>query len=685
MHVSRAFLFVCTILSAVSPLVLAKNHGKHFGYMDVFELERATDPQFSPDGRRIVYVRTFMDKMKDLARSSLWVIDADGQNHRPLSNGASNDVSPRWSPDGTRLAFLSDAQGSTQLYIRWMDTGQTARLTSLTEPPDNISWSPDGRWLAFSQRVPAKPGQSLADLPAPPEGAEWAKPPIQIESLNYRVDGAGYLKEEYAHIFVIPSVGGTARQVTSGNFNHEGTPAWARDGQFFYISANRSEEPEFNPLNTDIFRVSVANGTMQAMTKRNGPDTGVVVSPDGAMIAYVGFDDQGLSYQVNNLYVKKISGGEKRLLIRDFDRNVANISWSGDGKGLYFTFDDQGVGKLAYIPLDVKGEMELLAENVAGGSLGRPYGGGWYSTANNGDYVYTLSSPQVPCDLNATTKGQPKRITNLNEDLLGHKTLAEVEEVRYSSSFDGREIQGWIARPPNFDPKKKYPLILEIHGGPFSDYGPRFSAEVQLYAAAGYVVLYTNPRGSTSYGQAFANLIHHDYPNHDYDDLMSGVDMVIARGFVDPDRLFVTGGSGGGVLTAWIVGKTNRFRAAVSAKPVINWYSFALTSDLSAYFIKYWFPDKPWENPEHYMKYSPLSLVGNVTTPTMLLTGESDYRTPISESEQYYKALKLQRVDTAMIRIPETSHGIAARPSRLIAKVAYILGWFECYDVASTR
>ena len=260
------------------------------------------------------------------------------------------------------------------------------------------------------------------------------------------------------------------------------------------------------------------------------------------------------------------------------------------------------------------------------------------------------------------------------------RQLGQVEEIWYKSSFDQKDIQGWIVKPPNFDPNKKYPLILEIHGGPFASYGSVFSAEIQLFAAAGYVVLYTNPRGSTSYGQDFGNLIHHNYPSQDYDDLISGVDAVISKGFVDEKQLFVTGGSGGGVLTAWIVGKTDRFKAAVVAKPVINWMSFVLHADSAAYFTKYWFAKKPWEDPDNYFARSPLSLVGNVTTPTMLLTGEQDFRTPISESEQYYTALKLQKVKSALVRIPGASHGIAARPSNLIAKVSAILAWFEKHN-----
>jgi dipeptidyl aminopeptidase/acylaminoacyl peptidase len=227
---------------------------------------------------------------------------------------------------------------------------------------------------------------------------------------------------------------------------------------------------------------------------------------------------------------------------------------------------------------------------------------------------------------------------------------------------------------------KKYPLILEIHGGPYTSYGPVFSTDDQLYAAAGYLVLYTNPRGSTSYGEEFANQIQHDYPSHDYDDLMSAVDAAIATGLVDPDQLFVTGGSGGGVLTAWIVGRTHRFRAAATQKPVINWGSFALTTDIATYVPKYWFGKLPWEDPEGYWKHSPLSLVGNVTTPTLVVVGGEDYRTPVSDSEQYYEALQLRGVPTALVKVPGASHGgLAARPSQSAAKAGAILAWFDRY------
>jgi acylaminoacyl-peptidase len=380
-------------------------------------------------------------------------------------------------------------------------------------------------------------------------------------------------------------------------------------------------------------------------------------------------------------------GGDPRSLTAELDRTGEAPVWAPDGSGLFYLYDDGGTSRIGFVTL--AGERRVVASEVGGLSLGRPYSGGAFSVGG-GRIAFTAATTARPSDVAivaATGGGRAARLTSLNDDLFAHKELGAVEELTVRSSFDQRPVQGWLVRPPGFDPARRYPLILEIHGGPFANYGARFAAEIQLYAAAGYVVLYTNPRGSTGYGAEFGNLIHHDYPGHDYEDLMSCVDAVLAMGFVDPESLFVTGGSGGGVLSAWIVGRTDRFRAAVVAKPVINWTSFALTSDAYAFFYRYWFPGPPWERQEEYWRRSPLSLVGNVRTPTMLLTGEVDYRTPISESEQYYQALKLRRVDTALVRIPGASHGIAARPSQLIAKVAHVLRWFELYgkDAGSAR
>ncbi len=647
----------------------------HFSASDIFNLEYARDPRISPNGRDIVYVRTSMDIMTDTARGNLWTIETDGQRHRPLNSGRDSYSSPRWSPSADRLAFVSSKEGSAQIYVRWMDTGQTALLSNLSDSPSNISWSPDGQWLAFTMRVPASK-KPLAEAPKKPEGAKWAPPVKLIDSLVYRADGAGFLEAGHEHVFIIPADGGAPRQISNGNFNHNGPLSWTPDSKQIVFSANRRDDWEYHPRDENLFIASISSGALTQLTDRDGPDVDAQVSPDGKRIAFVGYDDKNLGHQITNLYVMNIDGTGNRSLSGSLDRSVQSPRWAGNNR-IFFQYDDQGVGKLA--SSNLSGAITEHASQLGGTTLGRPYTSGSYTVANDGQYAFTLNSPSHPADLASGRRNSVKRLTHLNNELFAHKKLANVEALSWKSSHDQRDIQGWLATPPNFDPANKYPFILEIHGGPYAAYGPNFSAEVQRYAAEGYVVLYANPRGSSSYGEEFASLINYAYPGNDYDDLMSGVDAVVAKGIVDEQQLFVTGGSGGGVLSAWIIGKTNRFAAAVVAKPVINMTSFVLTADAVNYFSRYWFKGFPWELQEEYWRRSPLSLVGNVKTPTMLLTGEADYRTPISESEQYYIALKLQNVDSALMRVPESSHSIAARPSNLIAKIDNILAWFEKY------
>lgn len=674
---SRALLPLLLLALVAGPLADARAQDA-FGPLDVFALEWASDPQLSPDGTQLVYVRNFMDVMSDRARSNLWIIDVASGEQRPLTSGADNQRAPRFSPAGDRLLWVSTSDGGAQLWMRWMDTGEAARITNLTRSPGNVAWSPDGRWISLSMFVPAEAETIGAKLPSPPPGADWAPQPKVITQLQYRADGTGYLPDGTTHLFVVPADGGTPRQVTHGDFNH-GPHSWAPAGDALVFSANRHEDWRYDPADSEIYELTLASGELRQLTQRHGPDQAPAVSPDGSAILFTGNDEAYQGYDVTELYVMDRDGGGVRSLTAGFDRDVGGARWAADGAAIWFQFDDAGDTKVATVPAQGGGEPEVRASGLGGQSLGRPYTSGDFTVAADGTLAVTLSRPDRPADVALVVDGTPRPLTHLNEDALAHKQLGSVEEIWWESGFDGRRIQGWIVKPPGFDPARSYPLILEIHGGPFAAYGPHFAAEIQLYAAAGYVVLYTNPRGSTSYGQEFGNLIHYAYPGHDYDDLMSGVDAVLARGYVDPDNLFVTGGSGGGVLTAWIVGHTDRFAAAVSQKPVINWYSFVLNADGPAFFYKYWFPGLPWDHLEHYMERSPLHHAGNVNTPTMLITGEQDFRTPISETEQFYAALKLRKVPAAMVRVPEASHGIASRPSHLVDKVAYVLAWFERY------
>ncbi|PQJ33600.1 peptidase S9 family protein [Salinibacter sp. 10B] len=674
----RLLVGLFVLLGVLGPHAASAQYAQdslNFDLEHVFDLEYATDPQLSSDGNHVVYARTFMDKRADRRSTRLWMVGTDGTGHRPITDPDTRASQPRWSPSGDRVAYVAATEDGAEIYVRWMDSGQTARLTQLEQSPGGLSWGPDGERLAFTMFVEAQ-DKPFAKMPSPPEGADWAERPDVVTQTYYRSDGGGYTEKGYTQVFTLPASGGTPRQITSAPYDHGGTPKWTPDGETLLLSANRHEDWRLDPLNTEVYAIDVESGSVTPLTSRQGPDGDVAVSPDGEQVAYTGFDDREQGYQVTKLYVMDRDGSDSRLLTEGFGRDVQNPTFTADGNSIVFQYDDEGSTKIGRVTMD--GERSVVATNVGGTSIGRPYTSGSFSMASNGRVAYTHATPQRPADVAVAQPGQePRVLTSLNDDLFGQIKTGRVEEFTYESSYDGKTIEGWIVKPPNFDASKDYPLILEIHGGPFAAYGPYFSAEVQLYAAAGYVVLYTNPRGSTSYGQSFGNAIHHDYPGHDYDDLMSGVDAVLERGYVDADRLFVTGGSGGGVLTSWIVGHTDRFRAAVAAKPVINWYSWVLTADMYPYGAKYWFPGMPWNHRDHYMDRSPLTYVDEVSTPTMLMTGTEDYRTPMSEAEQFYQALKLREVKTALVRVPGASHGIAARPSHLAAKAAHVLEWFQ--------
>lgn len=648
---------------------------------DVFNLEYATNPAIRPDGSMVVYQRVSGDIMADRFRPSLWAIDlqAEGKpRHRALVQGSGSYADPVWSPQGDRLLFVAAEDGGVELRVLFMDTLQVGRVTKLPAGPGSPIWSPDGETIAFSLFVESD-SKAPAALPKKPEGANWAPPVRVIEEVIYRNDGAGYARSGATHVFVVPSEGGTARQVTEGAFDHGGPFAWTADGDLI-LSANPVEGAEYDPLESSLYRLDVETGALTKLTDRDGTEGRPAIGPDGRSVAYVGAADRKLGTHTQVLSLLDLDTGETQDLAADLDRSVEDFEFSPEGDSIWFTYSDHGIGRLAAIGRS--GTVAERATNLGGTTLGRPYSSGAFDVGPDGLFAYTVTDPTRPADLVvASTSGGELYRTQLNEDVLAHKEVPTATQI-VAESVGGLEVEGWLVLPPGHAAGDRHPMILEIHGGPFANYGPRFSAEVQLYAAGGYAVLYSNPRGSTSYGADFANEIHHNYPGQDYDDLMAITDAAIATGAVDPARLFVTGGSGGGVLTAWIVGKTDRFAAAVVAKPVINWTSFVLTADAYTFFPEYWFSAKPWEDPTQYWDRSPLSLVGNVTTPTMLITGEADYRTPISESEQYYQALRLRRVPTRLVRIPEASHGIASRPSHLAAKVAEVLRWFEENDPA---
>jgi acylaminoacyl-peptidase len=574
-----------------------------------------------------------------------------------------------------------------QIRVRWMDTGQEAQITDLQQAPGNVAWSPDGQWIAYSARVPAR-SEWQVPMPERPAGARWAEPPIVITRLRWRQDGAGLILPGYTHLFVVPSSGGAPRQITSGDFNHVaagtgrgggGSLAWTPDGQWVVSSCQRSPDAEYSLEGPDLWAFSVKDGAARRLTTRRGPDGAPTPSPDGRKIAYTGFDFKHQSYTVTHLYVMDADGANPRQLTARLDRDVQFPRWAADSGALYFVAEDRGASHLYRATLD--GAVQRVTSGPYRYSTGYAESEG-FTVARNGQVAILRSAPDAPAEVVTFPAGQPgaaRRLTASNDSLLAARRIGAVEEIVYDS-FDGRSIQGWIVKPPDFDPAQKHPLILDIHGGPHAMYGIEFNHQRQVFAGRGFVVLYTNPRGSTGYGEEFGNIIHTKYPGDDYQDLMAGVDAILKKGYIDPKRLAVTGGSGGGLLTAWIIGHTDRFAAAVSQYPVTNWITQAGTADGGYTHAALWMKAMPWENPEQYLKRSPIFYAANFKTPTMVITGEQDLRTPMAESEELYFALKARRVPAVLVRIPDEPHGIrGAHPSHRIAKMEHILGWIARY------
>ncbi len=664
----RKILFAClgiTLLGS-APGVLAQTHKLTLDmYMD---METVAEPQISPDGRQIVYARGWIDKVNDRHKTALWILNADGSRMRFLVEGSS----PRWSPDGTRIAYLADGEPKgTQIFVKWMDAeGPGTQVTHVEKTPGGIQWTPDGNAIAFTMLVPKKETWNIR-MPAHPEGAKWTENPRIIERVNYRRDRIGFLEEGFRHIFTVPATGGTPRQITSGDFDHGGgfggaAFSFTPDGKEIFFSGLRTDDWEHRWRESEIYAVNVADRKIRQLTTRKGPDLSPRVSPDGKWVAYLGYDMTDDTYVDEDLYVMGIDGSSPRNLTEKFDRSPANLTWAPDGSGIYFTAEDRGTVNLHFVSL--KGEVRQVTQGNHLLSV--------TDINKNGQAVGTLTSFHKPGDVVSLSLAKPeiKQLTFVNDDILGDITLGKVEEIWYTSA-DNQKIQGWIIRPPDYDPAKKYPLMLTIHGGPHAMYGVGFNFAWQEHAANGYVVLYLNPRGSSGYGSAFGNAIKFAYPSKDFDDLMKGVDETIAKGGIDTRNLFVYGCSGGGVLTAWTVGHTDRFTAASSNCPVIDWMSFVGTTDGASWYHN--FKKFPWEDASEHLQRSPLMYVGNVKTPTMLMTGVNDLRTPISQTEEFYEALRVRNVPTAMVRFNDEFHGTTSKPSNFMRTQLYLRYWFE--------
>lgn len=650
---------------------------KYLDKSTFFQMESVASPAISPDSSTILFSRGYADLMRDQNRSNLWAINVAGDRLRQLTDGAWSDSSPVWSPDGKRIAFLSDRSGSSQLHVMWADTRETLQLTRLERAPGAITWSPDGKQIAFTSLVPDESPILSVRLPPTPRGAQLARGAIVIDRPSWAADGSGPTTKGFNHLFIVDAtVGGTPKQVTSGNFNHN-APSWSADGKAIVVSGIRKPDAEYSNGDSEIYVVNLQTDAITPLTDRPGPDANPEVSPDGRWIAYTGFDQKNYTSHLSSLYLMDATGGRKRLWVGSLPSSPSGVIWAPDGSGVYYSMQEAGEENTWFAPAD----QGLPPKKITNGT--HVLSG--ISFAKNGQAAGIRTSIMQPGQLVTFAMARPSEarvLVDVNADVLDGVKLAGAEELRYASK-DGLKVQGWLMKPANFDPTKKYPLVLWIHGGPWSMYSVGWNWSWQNFAANGYAVLWTNPRGSTGYGQEFVNGIQHSYPDKDYDDLMAGVDAAVAKGWIDPDNLFVCGGSGGGVLTAWIVGHTTRFRAAVSMRPVIDWHSFVGTTDGMGWYRQ--FKKFPWEDPMEYAVRSPLHYVANVTTPTMLMTGEADLRTPISQTEEFYRALKVVRkADTLMVRMPEEFHGWR-RPSHQLLQQLYLMAWFEKYRTPASK
>ncbi len=662
---------MCAVLIFCLSTSLSLGAEKDYQLLDMdtyMEMETLGNPNISPDGKQIIFTRGWVDKMNDRQASNLWITDSEGDRIRELTHGDWRDTSPVWSPKGDKIAFISDRDGTSQIHVMWFDTREVAQLTHLERSPDSLGWSPDGKMLAFTMFLEETSSILPVKLPNKPKGADWAKPAIIIDRLSWRRDGRGPVPKGYSHIFVMDAeLGGTPKQITSGDYSHT-DPQWSGDGKLIYFSAIRKPDAEYLHGDSEIYSVDVETREIKTLTDRKGPDRGPTVSPDGKWIAYTGYDDKNYTSHLSNLYLMDVNGRQKRLLAGNLPNSPSNAIWAEDSSGVYYLLREKGVSNVHFV--SVEGKIKEVTKGVQ-------YLSG-ISLAKTGQVAATRSTFYSPDYLITFHLSQPDKIVklvDLNKDVLADVKLGEVEEMWFKSP-DGLDLQGWLIKPAEFEAGKKYPMILYIHGGPWSMYTVRFDWTWQNFAANGYAVLYMNPRGSTGYGQDFVNGIQFSYPGKDGDDLIAGVDAAIAKGFIDEENLFVCGGSGGGVLTAWLVGHTapDKFRAAVSMRPVINWHSFVGTTDGSDWYRQ--FKKYPWEDPMEYALRSPLHYVSNVKTPTMVMTGEEDLRTPMGQSEEYYRALKMLKIDTLLVRMPDEFHGWR-RPSHRMLQSLYLMAWFE--------
>ena len=701
---SRLLLLFVTITLCACPALAQK---RNITEKDLFNFVWAADPQISPDGSRVAFVRVTVNGRKDGYDTAIWsVAPATGESHQ-LTAGP-RDASPRWSPDGKYLCFVRVPEKDgrpdlPQLFMLAMAGGDSFQFTTMVRGAGGPQWSPDGKMISFVNSATADELAKAAPRPSPqPSASPTPAPSPERESdirvitrAIYRANGAGYVDTKHPqHIWVInaPRSGddkGTPKQLTSGRYD-DANVTWAKDSSQIYFDSDHTDESYYELPKTDVYSVPVSGGTPAKLTSFDMGTGAFSISPDGKRFAfYASVNLPVQSYTEPDLWVMDIApNAQPRNLTRDFDFDLgsgvggdntaprggggAPPVWTSDGKSIIALYGKQGRANLGRFDATTGRETDVTSGNQAVVSYRATPDAAKFaliiSTPTRIGDVFLLDRPGVP----------PTQLTHLNDELFSKLNLTEPEEIWYQSA-DGKKIHAWIQKPPDFDANKKYPLILNIHGGPHAAYGFVFDHEFQWMAAKGYVVLYPNPRGSTTYGQEFGNIIQYNYPGDDYKDLMTGVDEVIKRGYIDEKKLGVTGGSGGGLLTNWTIGHTTRFAAAVSQRDIASWADWWYTADFTL-FQATWFKAPPFDDPEDYKARSPITYIKNVTTPLMLILGETDYRTPTGAGgEEMFRALKYRKIPTVMVRFPNETHELSrsGQPWHRIERLQHIVGWFD--------
>jgi dipeptidyl aminopeptidase/acylaminoacyl peptidase len=704
---SRLLLVFVAITIFACPALAQK---RNITEKDLFNFVWAADPQIAPDGSRVAFVRVTVNARKDGYDTAIWSVSpATGESHQ-LTAGP-RDSSPRWSPDGKFLAFVrvteKDGRPDTpQLFMLAMAGGDSFQFTTMARGAGGPQWSPDGKLIAFvnsanpedlaKQAAAQKPPAAPSPSPSEAKKEEPHESDIRvITHAVYRANGAGYLDTKHPqHIWVInaPRSGDdkvTPKQLTSGRYD-DANVTWARDSSQIYFDSDHSDEPYYELPKTDVYSVSVTGGSPTKLTSIDMGTGAFSMSPNGKQIAfYASVNKPVQSYTEPDLWVMDIaSNAQPRNLTRDFDYDLGSgvggdntaprggggfpPIWSADGSRIFALYGKEGRANLGAFDATTGKETDVTSGKQAVVS--------YRATPDASRFALIISTPTRIGDVFWLdgVGAQPKQLTHLNDELFAKLNLTEPEEIWYQS-VDGKKIHAWIQKPPDFDPNKKYPLILNIHGGPHTAYGFVFDHEFQWMAAKGYVVLYPNPRGSTTYGQEFGNIIQYHYPGDDYKDLMTGVDEVIKRGYIDEKKLGVTGGSGGGLLTNWTIGHTTRFAAAVSQRDIASWADWWYSADFTL-FQPSWFKAAPFDDPEDYKARSPITYIKNVTTPLMLILGEADYRTPTGAGgEEMFRALKYRKIPTVMVRFPNETHELSrsGQPWHRIERLQHIVGWFD--------